>query len=61
MDCKHEFIGNAEGVKCSLCGLSMTREEYREYLKGGKEKAPTNVAVEAPKKPAAKKTVKPKK
>lgn len=32
--CKHEFIGHAEGVKCSLCGLTLTTEEYRKYLKG---------------------------
>lgn len=68
MGCRHEFIGHAEGVKCSLCGLEMTTEEYREYLKGGKaekveapaEVAPKEVKTE-PKKPTAKKPVSKKK
>lgn len=50
--CNHEFIGTAEGVKCSLCGIEMTREEYKKFLTGGKvEKAeePKEVAPKAPK------------
>ena len=60
MDCKHEFIGNAEGVKCPLCGVKLTQQEYREYLKGNKAQKgdfSTSVAVEEPK-PEPKKTTK---
>lgn len=55
MDCKHEFIGHAEGVTCSLCGLKMTQEEFRKYLKG--EKVQEEVAPKEPK-VAPKKTTK---
>lgn len=32
-NCKHEFIGSKDGVKCKLCGLTMTPSEYAEFLK----------------------------
>lgn len=32
MNCKHEFIGSKNGVRCKLCGLYMTPERYREYI-----------------------------
>lgn len=41
MACKHEFIGNAKGVKCSLCGTELTVDEYRKYLKNPNETEPT--------------------
>lgn len=31
--CKHEFIGDSEGVHCIKCGLKLTAEEYAEYCK----------------------------
>ena len=30
--CKHTFIGKADGVHCTKCGVSMTTEAYRAYL-----------------------------
>lgn len=30
--CKHEFIGTVSGVHCKKCGISMTTEEYSQYL-----------------------------
>ena len=32
MDCKHEFIGDRQGVCCGRCGLRMTPEAYRLHL-----------------------------
>lgn len=32
MDCTHEFIGNANGVKCLKCGMELTQKEFIEYL-----------------------------
>lgn len=31
--CPHEFVGGADGVQCTACGLQMTTEEFRELLK----------------------------
>lgn len=31
--CDHVFVGGAEGVQCTTCGLKLTTEEYRELLK----------------------------
>lgn len=31
-NCKHVFIGSAEGIKCRKCGLTMSAREYAEYL-----------------------------
>lgn len=30
--CKHDFIGKADGVHCTKCGVSMTTEAYRAFL-----------------------------
>lgn len=30
--CKHTFIGKADGVHCTKCGVSMTTEAYRAFL-----------------------------
>lgn len=30
---KHDFIGHGNGVTCKLCGLNLTHEEYKAYLK----------------------------
>lgn len=32
MACNHKFQGHKDGVRCLLCGLRMTPEEYAEYL-----------------------------
>lgn len=32
MECKHEFIGISSGVRCKLCGKSLTAEQYRDYI-----------------------------
>lgn len=34
MACKHNFIGDSDGVFCAECGIRMTAEEYRSYLAG---------------------------
>ena len=33
MPCNHKFQGHKDGVTCLLCGLCMTPDEYRAYLK----------------------------
>lgn len=30
--CKHTFIGKADGVHCTKCGVFMTTEAYRAFL-----------------------------
>ena len=30
--CPHVFIGKADGVHCTLCGLHLTAQQYRELL-----------------------------
>lgn len=37
-ECKHEFIGNADGVKCLKCGKTMTPKQYQDYLEPKKKK-----------------------
>ena len=32
MSCKHEFMGRSDGVKCRLCGLFLTAEQFRAEL-----------------------------
>ena len=32
-ECKHEFIGGADGVTCKKCDLHLSPDEYRKYLK----------------------------
>lgn len=34
-DHKHEFVGAADGVHCTRCGLHLTPEQYRAYMKHG--------------------------
>ena len=31
-ECKHEFTGKSDGVSCMKCGITMTAEEYAEYV-----------------------------
>ena len=40
MACSHKFQGDKNGVKCLLCGLRMTAEEYAASLtkKAGRKK-----------------------
>lgn len=54
MACKHEFIGTAEGVKCSLCGLEMNNREFVDFLNGNEKEEVAEVKVE--KKTTKKKT-----
>ena len=38
-DCHHVFIGRADGVHCTRCGLRMSAREYGEYCAAKKEAA----------------------
>lgn len=49
MTCNHKFRGHKDGVTCIICGLSMTPDEYQEYLNSSAPEAP-----EAPEAPAKK-------
>lgn len=31
-DCKHIFIGRADGVHCTMCGLHLTARQYHDLL-----------------------------
>ena len=31
-ECNHEFIGRADGVHCTKCGLLMDTSDYVKYL-----------------------------
>ena len=31
-DCKHVFVGRADGVHCTRCGLHLTAQQYHELL-----------------------------
>ena len=46
--CKHDFIGKADGVHCTKCGVSMTTEAYRAYL--APQQAPREKAASRKKK-----------
>lgn len=51
VDCKHIFVGRADGVHCTLCGLHLTAEQYRELLHSP-EGAQKNADAEPNKEPA---------
>lgn len=58
MACNHKFQGNKDGVRCLLCGLRMTPQEYDEYLNPSAPDEPEGPANEPqaesnPKKPRA--------
>ena len=38
-DCKHVFIGRADGVHCTRCGLKLSPAEYAAGLKAPKPEA----------------------
>ena len=38
---EHEFIGDANGVFCEICGLRMSAVDYNEYI-NRKGKGPEN-------------------
>lgn len=42
-DCRHVFIGRADGVHCTRCGLHLTPQQYHELLH-----PPEPAAVEPP-------------
>lgn len=31
-DCKHIFVGRADGVHCTRCGMHLTAQQYHELL-----------------------------
>lgn len=33
MYCKHIFVGRADGVHCTRCGLHLTPQQYHELLR----------------------------
>lgn len=40
MDCKHEFMGDKDGVTCLKCGLKMGVREYHDFLQQKEAKEP---------------------
>lgn len=40
-ECKHEFIGKADGVHCTKCGLHMSASDYVKFLNPEKPEAKT--------------------
>lgn len=44
-DCKHVFMGTAEGVECQKCHKKMTVKEYLEYRYGKKGRRKKNERV----------------
>ena len=36
-ECKHVFEGRADGVHCKACGLHLTAQAYKDYLKPKEE------------------------
>lgn len=32
LNCNHEFVGTAQGVRCKHCGLTMSPAEYIKYI-----------------------------
>lgn len=49
-DCKHEFVGDSEGVYCPLCNLRLSHGEYNKYLHEGFTPIVLSKAEEKPKK-----------
>lgn len=45
MNCKHVFIGDANGIKCQKCGMKMTAEEYAKHIQNKKKGAKKNERV----------------
>lgn len=47
MNCKHEFVGRSDGVKCRLCGLFLTAEQIpRRAGKTGKQPCYNSLKIE---------------
>lgn len=44
-ECKHDFIGSAEAVRCRICGLTLSAAEYIRYLH---PEEPTETEPEVP-------------
>ena len=64
MDCKHEFIGDQQGVLCQNCGLRLTAEEYWLHLHPSAPQEPEEQTVPGeercnPRKPGRRKEEKP--
>lgn len=41
MACNHKFVAHNTNVVCEICGLSMTGDEYREFIAPKREKPQT--------------------
>ena len=52
-DCKHIFVGRADGVHCTRCGLHLTAQQYRELLHPPKspQNAPSDAGDKEPTEP----------
>lgn len=56
MNCKHEFVGRSDGVKCRLCGLFLTAEQILRAELAKQENSPVITASKS--KSGAKKATK---
>lgn len=54
-DCKHIFVGRADGVHCTLCGLHLTAQQYHELLHPPEPQADTEPPQAKPKRTRKKK------
>lgn len=52
-DCHHVFIGRADGVHCTRCGLHLTAKQYHELLHPPEspQDAPSDAGDKEPVKP----------
>ena len=41
MSCKHEFEGTADGVRCNICGLFMSADEFINFITKPPKTEPT--------------------
>lgn len=63
--CNHIFVGRADGVHCTICGLHLTAQQYHDFLnppenqqEEEKTTESTEPAQEKPKRTRRKKEVK---
>lgn len=45
---EHEFIGDADGVYCEICGLRMNPADYKEFI--SRKQKTAEIAEKQPKK-----------
>ena len=53
--CPHVFVGRADGVHCTRCGLHLTAQQYHELLHPPKPQAATEQPQAKPKRTRKKK------